>query len=338
MLAVQCSWGAPTDNAKTNAWPHFQEVLHLLRDELKGVQETDLNEAMVEGLLRQLHPRVLIESREALDSTSGRRLGKQEIIEQQCGLLRVAEVGQGLDEEIRSAVRGWRESGKTISGLILDLRFSKGLDYAAAAKAAAQFLNEDADLLDFGQGMTRGGSGTNAIAIPSIILVNGKTSGSSEAFAALMRQNSGSLILGSATANQARIYKQVALSNGKSIQVASGKITLPAEKDLSDIGLKPDLVIEVPADQERLYWENPYRPPALKTAAASRNSAAEARRRMNEAELVRRQREGLEPEDGIAPEFNAAAIPVETRPSLQDPVLARAVDLIKGIEAMRKSK
>ena len=63
--------GEPAAPVKTNAWPHFQEVMHLLRAELHGVTESHLNEAMVEGFLKQMSPQVLIDatSSDTSDST-----------------------------------------------------------------------------------------------------------------------------------------------------------------------------------------------------------------------------------------------------------------------------
>jgi hypothetical protein len=57
---------------------------------------------------------------------------------------------------------------------------------------------------------------------------------------------------------------------------------------------------------------------------------------MNEAELVREHREGLDRFPGID---SASMPPAEpARPVVTDPVLARALDLLKGLAVVRQSR
>jgi hypothetical protein len=56
------------------------------------------------------------------------------------------------------------------------------------------------------------------------------------------------------------------------------------------------------------------------------------RRRINEAELVRAQREGREPGD----ETNRTARPEPPRPVVTDPALVRALDLLKGLALVQQ--
>lgn len=321
------------DAVATNGWPHFQEILHVLRNELQGVEEGKLNQALVEGLLRQLHPRVLMDARTGSASSLGARLSRKELIDGKSGLLRIAEVAEGLEREFAAAVDSWKTN--KLDGLIVDLRFAGGSDYGVAARVAAQFLESETELLDFGQGMLKGGSGTNYIAYPTVVLVNRYTAGAAEALAALLRKHCGSVLLGGSTANLAKVYKQVALSNGRRIEIATGSLAVPEIEGLSESGVTPDIILEVPLELEKRLFESPYaKEPAKRDSA--RRPGVEPRARLNEAELVRRQREGLDPEETVAPEFREAASP-SPKPALTDPALARAADLLKGIANFRKT-
>ncbi len=56
--------------------------------------------------------------------------------------------------------------------------------------------------------------------------------------------------------------------------------------------------------------------------------------RLNEAELVREHEEGLDRDDDD--EAPAAIRPEPAKPLVNDPVLARALDLLKGLALVRK--
>lgn len=331
----------PATQTRTNAWPHFQEVLHLLRGELRGVTEPELNEAMVEGMLKQMHPRVLIDTTPTTPGAGTNLIARSAVLEGHCGYVRIQQVASGLEVQLKQAIEKLTAGQTNVNGLVLDLRFAGGIDFSTAAKTASSFVQDNKELFDFGEGMVSGGSGTNAIQWNTLVLVNGKTTGAAEGLAALLRQSAGAVILGNRTANQASVYKSFQLSNGRKLQIASGKVVLADGRELSKEGVIPDLTTGVGEEDERMFLEDPYRQLASRASGAvkagSTNNAA--RRRINEAELVRRQREGVDPDEIDSPELSTA--PESTppaRPVLRDPTLARAVDLIKGLNAMQKAR
>ena len=67
---------------------------------------------------------------------------------------RVARLAAGLAEELSSAYNQLSSTNKP-KGLILDLRFAGGKDYAAAAAVADLFLPTERPLLDWGTGTAR---------------------------------------------------------------------------------------------------------------------------------------------------------------------------------------
>jgi hypothetical protein len=108
-------------------------------------------------------------------------------------------------------------------------------------------------------------------------------------------------------------------------------------------GLKPDIQVAVPPDDEKIYFADPYRLLAKSlpflhdpdgTNAVSTNRLG--RHRINEAELVRMQKEGLNLEDDTAPGPGRSAEPV--RQTIQDPVLARGLDLLKGLALIQRNQ
>ena len=220
-------------------------------------------------------------------------------------------------------------------------RSASGEDYAASAAAAELFFARERPLIDWGDGMKRSKAKDNALLKPLTVLINHQTSGAAEAFAGMLREGDLGLLIGTNTAGQAHIGREFILKSGQRLRIATAPIQVGDGHALTAEGLKPDIHVDVNADDERVYFEDAYKVlPKAGVAAGtfSANSASltvtnRPRRRMNEAELVRLLREGQNPDDltGAAPREAGAAPHV-----VNDPALARAIDLLKGLAVVQQ--
>ena len=172
--------------------------------------------------------------------------------------------------------------------------------------------------------------------LPPAVLVNRETAGAAEVLAAVLRQKEAALVIGQNTAGQAHAFRDVPLSTGQTLKIAADAIEIDGGPELSTEGLAPDIRVTASAADERLWLEDPYRAGVRPASAAGRNAGLitgdrPGRRRINEAELVRMQREGIDPERDAPPGGPELA----TVPTLQDPALARALDILKGLTLTR---
>jgi hypothetical protein len=323
--------------------PQFREVYDLLRTNLNGVGERELNRAAVYGLIDQLSPKVtLVDDKDwhANETNSAVAL-KATVFESAFGYLRLGQFGEGADKKLIEAYRQMASTNR-LKGLVVDLRYSEGQDYAGAAALADRFFSKEEPLMDWGEGVKKASTKTNALELPMTILVNRKTSGAAEAFAAILRQAQMGLIIGTNTAGNAAIAKEFELSTGQHVRVATTPIKLGDGKPFPAGGLKPDIYVEVNPEDELAWFEDAYKvvskPTArLSSTATNEVSAASTNRsrrpRLNEAELVRMLREGLNPEN----ELGSAARELERAKGIVgDPVLARALDLLKGLTVVQQ--
>jgi len=135
---------------------------------------------------------------------------------------------------------------------------------------------------------------------PLAILVNSQTRSAAAALATSLREARDGLILGSAAA-----------------------------------GLKPDITVPVSADAESVFLKNPYATVLNETNnsfGAGTNNFAPFIDHTSEADLVRAKiKDGEEDED-----FQPARPSEPQKPIIHDPVLARAVDLIKALAVLRQ--
>ncbi|MBI4324154.1 MAG: hypothetical protein HY674_02705 [Chloroflexi bacterium] len=313
----------------------FQEIFGLIRSNLAGLSEAELDRAATRGLLAQLGAQVvLVTNGPPSAPVEGPLIGKSDVHENSVAYLRVARVESGLAEAVRDSYEQLKATNK-LAGLVLDLRFAGGGDYLAAAKVADHFLAHEQPLLKWGDRTEHSTAKTNAWKVPVAILVNRRTSGAAEVLAAVLRQAAVGLLIGSPTAGEAHIFQEFNLSNGQRLRIARSRVQLPEGPALSATGITPDIAVAVSLEEEKVYFQDAFKllaaGPVLAAMAGGSNTLSGvatnpfARRGLNEAELVRRHREG------IGTDAEAKNREAEARPVIRDPVLARSIDFLKGL-------
>jgi hypothetical protein len=328
--------------AQTNELPHFQEVLRLLRANLPDVTDDELNRAAVQGLLDHFRPRVLLVTNGPAPAlATAPAISRSAVYEQTFGYLRVQSVTADLVDEFGSALDRLR-SAQALKGLVLDLRFADGDDYRAAASLADRFLTKEQPLLEWGESSARSTAKSGVTNLPLAVLVNRDTSGAAEALAELLRVTRVALLVGSPTAGQAYTFREFTLANGPRLRIAGAPVRVGEDQVLTN-RVTPDIAVDVPAEQERIHFADPYRqlaaaptPTGASAFAAAARTNRALRPRLNEAELVRRQREQQAPEDLPLP-ASRPQDSVREEKTLQDAALVRALDLLKGIALVSRA-
>jgi len=327
----------------TNSAPDFKEVYDLLRANLPGATDETLNRAAVEGLLSRFPGQVSLAGGAAGGpsvAASRSALGQSGILENNVAYLRINQVTAGLATELGAATRALAATNP-VSGTVLDLRFAVGDDYAAAQAAAELWTSKKA---------------SHPVGRPLVILVNGGTSGAAEALATALRTADVALVIGSPTAGAAATFKAFVLKDGERLLIASTPAG-PADKAPAGGVLKPDITVAVSPDAEREFWKNPYGAPAAghDNSRLTTNVFLPFVDHTSEADLVREKIRdaksgnlppGLAPSRAAAPDDDEdsgdevdSSSPSNAGPPraiLRDPVLARAVDLVKGLSVMRE--
>jgi carboxyl-terminal processing protease len=314
---------------------NFDEVCQVLRTNLAGFKAEQLDRDAVQGLIRQLEPRVsLVAGNES--TSSGPALAGVRVLDGAFAWFHVGAVTANLPGEFRAA---WKELARTnkgsIKGLVLDLRFANGFDYGAAAGLADCFLNSDQPLLDWQAGSAHATFKTDAITIPVAVLVNSQTTGAAEALAAALRETDVGLVLGGVTAGRADTFKEFPLRDGSKLRVAVAQVHYGAGKILT-AGVTPDIPIHASLEDERAYLKDPWKAlqPGGTAGAEVAKQGTESPRR-NEVELIREHSNGGKDTKPLVRDVPQAA---ELSPQVTDPVLARALDLLKGLAVVRPNR
>jgi len=322
--------------------PDPKEVYDLIRTHLGGMSEDELNRKAVRGLVSALKPVVSLasETSSGRAASDGPPVTQTNVFDKDIGYLRVQRVDEGLAKAVEGACEKLQSTNQ-LRGVVVDLRYAGGDDYAAVAATAELFVKKSRPLLDWGSGEVRSKEKAEVIAGPVAVLVNRQTSGAAEALAGVLRQAAAALVLGHKTAGQAMIAQEFPLKNGDRLRIRINPVKLGDGSALPAEGLAPDISVEVSADEEQAYFADAYQQIprvalsantqlSLTNSVASRNGR---RPRLNEAELVRERREGTNPEADLT-----AGRPAEPEgPGVRDPVLARALDVLKGLAVVRRA-
>ncbi len=331
----------PASRAATNSPPDFQEVYESLRAHVTGVDAAQLNLAAVAGLIKELGPKadLVTAGAETQSPELPALVSKAAVFEGDLAYLRLDRVGGGLAAALRSAYEPLAASNK-LSGVVLDLRFADGADYAAAVAAVELFSSKKAATLDWGKGSLETKTGAAIVVTPLVVLVNGGTRAAAETLAALLRETGAGLLLGNPTAGHALLMQDFPLSSGATLRVATASVKL---NGVALSAVSPDIAVAVSAQDEQAFFTEPPGPspgtnaPAFASKPAGTN-APSRRVRLTEASLVRAHKQGLNPEEDEAGFVNA---PHETKPEIpvvKDPALARALDLLRGLAIVRPTR
>jgi hypothetical protein len=334
-LASPSPSGSPTTEDLVNSLgpPDLQAVITLLKSNFtnpEAITDTELNRATVEGLIMKL-PRgvILLPAKENAPAETP-TLFYSEIIGGHIGYVRVGSLNAANLQALDKSVANF--AAKNVNALIMDLRASPATtDLPLAAEFAKRFCPKGKTLFTLRKPVGHQDRVFSSDRDPAfrglvMVLTDGDTVGAAEAIAAALRFYNKALLIGQVTAGRAAEYSDLSLPSGKILRVAVAEMVSPEGRPLFPEGIKPDLPIEMSMADKRQIFQ-------LSGEKGMGPFVYEgARPHMNEAALLA----------GTNPEVEAAEAAQQRRgrspekPSTNDPVLQRALDVVTSLEVYQK--
>ena len=305
----------------------LQQAIQLLKGNYinpESLNETELNRALLSGLMTRLGRGVMILGGRSNEAPEAESPFFAEILEGHIGYLKLGALNAA---NLKSTDTNLQTFGaKKIDALVIDLRGSPATnDFALAADFAKRFVAKGKLLFTLRKTSTRQERSFTADADPAyrglmIVLADADTSGPAEAIAGVMRLYNKALIIGQPTAGQAVEYSDLPLNSGRVLRAAVTEAVLPEGRSLFPGGLKPDLPVEMPTTDKRLVFQQ-----ALEKGMSPFIYENE-RPHLNEAALLA----------GKNPEIDAMEAAQRRgrngdKAVLRDPVLQRAVDVVTSL-------
>ncbi|MDW8480039.1 MAG: S41 family peptidase [Xanthomonadales bacterium] len=209
--------------------------------------------------------------------------------------LRVAQFHEGTAGEIRRALeRRLGSGGRSLAGLVLDLRQNPGGLLHVAVEVADLFLEAGVVVRLVGRHAGQSaefsaGPGDLLAGVPIAVLIDGGTASAAEIVAAALRDRGRARLIGEPSFGKGSVQTIVPLSEREAIKLTTARLHAPGGQVLDGSGLEPDLRVAGggPAATEpsrdavvraALAWLRGLRPGTGAAAAASRGSGPRAGR------------------------------------------------------------
>jgi hypothetical protein len=197
------------------------------------------------------------------------------------------------------------------------------------------FLSNALPVLEWKGEILKSKEKTNALEGPVVVLANHSTAGAAEILAAVLREYRVAVLIGAPTAGRAMEMSAFKLKTGHFLKVATATPKVAEGKWLPAGGVPPDIAVTVAEADEQAYLLDPYKIPNAPAFTSANGAGRSLRPRVTEADLVRIKREGGDLDQGEPKPARAYELP---KPVLRDPVLGRALDLLKGLGVIKSSR
>lgn len=166
------------------------------------------------------------------------------------GYIQVYEFSEKTYQQFMAAYSMLRSSN--VSGIIIDLRNNAGMIFEPVFNLLNVLLPEDA--IPYVETELTGqitqadaADGGQAPQVPMAVLVNSRTSGPAELFAASLKDNLGASVVGSSSAGKAQLPEIFDLYDSTAISLPVATVSGPTTA-FADTGIKPDYEVVMAAD------------------------------------------------------------------------------------------
>lgn len=256
LLVVEVARGGPAEEAGI-----------LVGDTLVAVEETRIarmSTAEVRNLVRgqegtRVNLTVSRDGREETFSVERRRIevsvATYTMLDKHIGLVRIENFDQRCAEETIAAIDVLLEQGA--EGLIFDVRGNPG-GYADEMVKILDYLLPEGELfrtVDYAGREHVDSSDERCLELPMAVLVNEDSYSAAEFFAAALREYNWAVIVGQKTCGKGYFQNTLTLSDGSAVGLSVGKYFTPKGESLADVGVTPDLSVEVDEETRmRIYY------------------------------------------------------------------------------------
>ena len=172
------------------------------------------------------------------------------------GYIKINNFDSNCARDTLAAIDALREQGA--QSLIFDLRFNPGGMKDELLKVLDYLLPEGPlfTSVDYLGNEYTDYSDENSLDMPMAVLVNGDSYSAAEFFAAALQEYNAATVVGTQTCGKGNYQQTFRLSDGSAVAVSTGHYKTPNGVQLTDVGVTPDIVVEV--DEEtylNLYYE-----------------------------------------------------------------------------------
>lgn len=283
--------------------------------------QQEMDKATLQGLLDRLAPGAAIFA--APPEKTADSPFRAEILNGQTGYVRLGSLVKANLDQLDTTLQDF--NGKNVKSLILDLRATPPGDFDMAATVLKRFCPKGKMLFTVKKLSAKQERIVTSDVDPVyhgfiVVLADKDTGGAGEVIAAVLRNYTNAMVVGTNTAGQSAEFADMPLSAGKILRVAVSEVVPPGNVTIFSKGVKPDIALEMPQDIKTQVMQGEL------DKGVSQYVFETERSHLNEAALVA----------GTNPDIDALQAAQKLKASggkapLRDTVIQRALDLITTI-------
>lgn len=168
------------------------------------------------------------------------------------GILTISSFSQDTGRELRSKIQTMKAA--SLDGIVLDMRNNPGGYLDQAVDVASVYLSHGVVVEEVDRNGTKKTFNVNGNAPLAtgkiVVLVNGGSASASEIVAGALQDAGRATILGTQTFGKGTVQNYESLSDGASLKLTIAKWLTPKGRSISEHGITPDVVVEMPSDTE----------------------------------------------------------------------------------------
>jgi carboxyl-terminal processing protease len=171
---------------------------------------------------------------------------KSEVVQDKIGYVKIIVFDSEIARYFKESVNQLLAQGA--EGLIIDLRDNPGGSYDQVVEIADALLPEGLIVYTEDREKNRKEKYSDAkeLNIPIAVLVNGNSASASEILAGALKDHKKGILIGTKTFGKGLVQEVVPLEDGSGLKVTVAKYFTPSGVCIQDIGIKPDLEVQVP--------------------------------------------------------------------------------------------
>lgn len=218
-----------------------QDVSKMTIDEVKNLVRGEENTTVDMTLQRGESQQTVTVTRRTIKSI----VAEGRMLEGNIGIISIVNFDDRCAEETIAAIESLTAQGA--KGLIFDVRYNPG-GYKHELVKLLDYILPEGPLfrsVDYKGKETVDASDADCLDIPMVVLVNGDSYSAAEFFGAALKEYGVAKLVGLPTTGKGRFQSTYPLQDGSAVTISVGKYCTPNGVDLTDVGLTPDVVVEV---------------------------------------------------------------------------------------------
>lgn len=173
------------------------------------------------------------------------------------GYIRLKQFSANATREMRNAIKDLEN--KQVAGYILDLRSNSGGLFYSSVDIAGMWINKGTIVSTVARSGPIKREKANGRALtdkPLVVIINDGTASGAEILTAALQENNRAILIGNKTIGYNTIQSVRPLDDGSGLAVTIAKWRTPKGRDIDNLGISPDVVVNLTSSQQQAMIQN----------------------------------------------------------------------------------